>query len=229
MQVSEIFLSIQGESSFVGKPTVFVRFYGCNMRCTWCDSKYAVEGRNYKTMTKEEVLKAVLGFGVQHVCLTGGEPTLQKDLPMLINLLSDEGKVTSVETDGGTDLYRFSNLSCILVMDVKLPGSGMHEKMLWKNFDHLRPGLDQVKFVILNRHDYDVAKEVMATYDLANRFEVLMSPVVAEGATWLSQHHTEHDGLRYKDLADWILEDRLPVRFNPQLHKFIWPNRHRGV
>lgn len=238
MKVSEIFLSLQGESTFIGQPTVFVRFYGCNMRCQWCDSKYSVEGGNYKEMSVREIYLSVVNFdipqssmhNVKYVCLTGGEPTIQKtaDLLSLIEALVDDKKIVSIETDGGTDLTPYSKLAVSLVMDIKLPSSGMYNSMRWENLDILRPGLDQIKFVILDRADYDCAKRLIFVHNLHKRgFDLLFSSVMPERKTWRNLP-SNPTGLDYRTLAGWLIEDRLPARFQPQLHKVIWPEKERG-
>ncbi len=209
MKVNEIFLSIQGESLSVGLPTVFVRFTRCNLRCSYCDTKYAYE--DGEDMSVDDILNKIKEFGYKRVCLTGGEPLLQKDIQVLIDKLSDYE--VSIETNGSIDLkdvvigenHRF-------VMDIKLKSSGCYEKMNFNNFEYLNKN-DEIKFVISNRTDYEMAKKVINKYYKMGN--ILMSPVF--------------ETIEYKSLVEWILEDRLNVRFQLQIHKIIWDKNKRGV
>ena len=209
MKVNEIFLSIQGESLSVGLPTVFVRFTRCNLRCSYCDTKYAYEAG--EEMSVDDILNKLKEFGYNRVCLTGGEPLLQKDIQVLIDKLSDYE--VSIETNGSIDLkdvvigenHRF-------VMDIKLKSSGCYEKMNFNNFEYLNKN-DEIKFVISNRTDYEMAKKVINKYYKMGN--ILMSPVF--------------ETIEYKSLVEWILEDKLNVRFQLQIHKIIWDKNKRGV
>lgn len=209
MKVNEIFLSIQGESSSVGLPTVFVRFTGCNLRCIYCDTKYAYsKGFDLSVC---DILKEIKKFGYKRVCLTGGEPLLQKDIQILIDKLWDYE--VSIETNGSIDLKNIVlGKNHRFVMDIKLESSGCYEKMNFDNFNYLREN-DEIKFVISNRNDYDKAKQVINKYyKLGN---ILLSPVF--------------DSIKYSNLVEWMLEDRLNARFQLQVHKIIWDKNKRGV
>ncbi len=230
-RVSEIFYSIQGESSFAGYPTTFARFYGCNMRCTWCDTKYAIEGGDFFEMSLEILSERLLKRPTPHICLTGGEPTIQRELPELVDFLIMAGKIVSIETDGGVPLDKFVDMDCHLIMDIKLPGSGMHSGMVWDNLDLLRGEIDEIKFVILNEEDYKWARNWVlngkSDHQNLKYVPVLFSAVIPEGSMWEKQL-TNVEGLPNAVLAEWILRDKLPVRFQTQMHKVIWPEKTRG-
>nr|WP_255722366.1 7-carboxy-7-deazaguanine synthase QueE [Ectothiorhodospira lacustris] len=204
MRITEIFLSLQGESRSVGWPTVFVRLTGCPLRCGYCDTAYAFTGGSWMTLT--QILAQVAGYGVHHVCVTGGEPLAQPDCLPLLTALCDAGHEVSLETSGALDLAPVDP-RVIKVMDLKTPASGESGRNRWENLQCLGSA-DQIKFVLCDRADYEWAREVMQTHDLASRAEILFSPV--------------HDRLSPRDLAEWILADRLPVRFQIQLHKWLW-------
>ena len=211
MKVTEIFHSIQGESSQAGRPCVFVRLTACDLRCRWCDTEYAfTEG---VPMELEDVLARVRSYGCSLVEITGGEPLLQKETPELCRRLLSEGFEVMIETGGHRDISVVPD-GVRVVLDVKCPGSGETHKMHWENLDRL-PASGEIKFVIADRFDYEWARETVRGRDLAARHVVLFSPVFGE--------------LGYEDLASWILEDRLPVRFQAQLHKHIWDPARRGV
>ena len=211
MKVTEIFHSIQGESSQAGRPCVFVRLTACDLRCRWCDTEYAfTEG---VPMELEDVLARVRSYGCSLVEITGGEPLLQKETPELCRQLLSEGFEVMIETGGHRDISVVPD-GVRVVLDVKCPGSGETHKMHWENLDIL-PANGEIKFVIADRFDYEWARETVRGRDLAARHVVLFSPVFGE--------------LGYEDLASWILEDRLPVRFQAQLHKHIWDPARRGV
>jgi 7-carboxy-7-deazaguanine synthase len=232
--LNEMYVSIQGESSLVGLPTVFVRLYGCNLRCRWCDSMHAVEGGEFTRTSVEDLVHQVRELadsgdheGIRNVCWTGGEPLLQgESIAAAIRRLPDTF-VHSFETDGEIDLRAFDALvsderdsgRLRYVMDVKCPGSGMKADKAYANLGLLREQ-DEVKFVLQNRDDYDFAKRVLTGYGTKAR-TVLFSPVVAT--------HKASKSLGPAQLAEWILEDRLPVRLQVQLHKLIWPGRERGI
>ena len=204
LRVSEIFASLQGESTTVGVPTVFVRLTGCPLRCRWCDTTYAFRGG--ERLTIDEILARVSDLGLPEVCVTGGEPLAQAACRDLLATLADAGHRVSLETSGALSIAGLDpRVRC--VMDLKAPGSGEADKNLWDNLDHLRPH-DEVKFVLAGRADYDWAKDVLERHGLARRATVLFSPVAGE--------------LAPSTLADWIVADRLPVRFQLQLHKILW-------
>lgn len=204
LKVSEIFLSIQGEADAVGWPTVFVRLTGCPLRCTWCDTEYAFHGGEWRDI--DEILDEVAGHGVRHVCVTGGEPLAQKRCTELLARLCDAGHAVSLETSGAIDVAAV-DARVRKVLDLKAPGSGEASRNLWANLDHLLAH-DQVKIVIADRADYDWAVAQLRERELATRCTVLFSPVYGR--------------LTPRVLAEWILADRLPVRFQMQLHKALW-------
>lgn len=204
LRISEIFFSLQGETSRIGLPTVFIRLTGCPLRCTWCDTQHAFTGGS--SWHLDDILRRVAEFSPHYVCVTGGEPLAQKAcLPLLVRLC-DAGYSVSLETSGALDIAGVDQrVSCIL--DLKAPGSGESEKNLWSNLDHLA-AKDEVKFVLADEQDYHWAKDVLTRHQLQERSSVLMAPV--------------QPGLPPQQLAAWILRDRLPVRMQVQLHKFLW-------
>jgi 7-carboxy-7-deazaguanine synthase len=205
LRITEIFLSLQGETRTVGWPTVFVRLTGCPLRCQYCDTAYAFSGGRLETM--DAILTAVANHGVRHVTVTGGEPLAQGGCLALLTALCDCGYEVSLETSGALDIAPVDP-RVVRVVDFKTPGSGELARNLWSNLDHLAPR-DQVKFVLCSRLDYEWARSICLEHDLAGRVsDVLFSP-----------SHTE---LSARQLAEWILEDRLPVRMQVQLHKLLW-------
>lgn len=204
LRITEIFLSLQGESRTVGIPTVFVRLTGCPLRCGYCDTEYAFKGGHW--MTIPEILREVEALGVRHVTVTGGEPLAQSACPELIGVLCDAGYSVSVETSGAVDVSGVDPRA-IKVMDLKTPGSGEMDKNRLENLQHLRTQ-DQIKLVICDRADYEWARARLRDLSLDGRCEVLFSP-----------SHGRQDA---RVLADWVLQDRLPVRFQIQLHKYLW-------
>lgn len=210
LRITEIFHSIQGESTHVGRPCVFVRLTGCNLRCVWCDSEYTFTGG--ERMSLDEVMARVAGYGCRLVEVTGGEPLAQTESFELIRRLCDEGYEVLIETSGSIDISPVDPRAKI-ILDVKCPGSGEVEKNLWSNLDRLRPH-DEIKFVIADRNDYEWAKTVIEERKL-DRWTVLLSPA------W--------DLMDRKALAEWMLADRLPARFQTQLHKHIWGAGVHGV
>lgn len=211
LTVTEIFHSIQGESSFAGMPCVFVRLTGCDLRCAWCDTPYAfTEGRK---MSVADVIAAVEATGCPLVELTGGEPLLQEDAYHLMRVLLDSGRTVLLETGGHLSVARVPE-GVVKIVDVKCPGSGESAKVHWPNLDLLGPR-DEVKCVIRDRADYEWARAVVRERALTDRCGVLFSPV--------------HGVLAPKDLAAWILADRLAVRLQLQVHKYIWDPQTRGV
>jgi 7-carboxy-7-deazaguanine synthase len=206
LRVNEIFLSLQGESRTVGLPTVFVRLTGCPLRCRYCDTTYAFQGGEWQPIP--EIVERVKAFGVRHVCVTGGEPLSQKASTQMLVDLCDEGYIVSLETSGALDVS-LVDIRVSKVMDLKTPGSGEVERNRWENLSFLTTN-DQLKFVIADRDDYEWSRRILAQHDLGSRCEVLFSPV--------------SDQVEPRALAEWILEDRLPVRFQLQLHKILWGN-----
>lgn len=206
LRVSEVFLSIQGETSRTGLPTVFIRLTGCPLRCRWCDTTYSFQGG--ETIALEELLRQIAAFGVGTVCVTGGEPLAQKGCPALLAALCDEGYSVSLETSGAYDIAAVDPRVSRIV-DIKPPESGESERNLWDNIPLLN-ARDEVKFVLANRTDYDWARVAVRQHDLIARCPVLFSPVQGE--------------LDPQQLAEWILADRLPVRMQVQLHKILWGN-----
>jgi 7-carboxy-7-deazaguanine synthase len=204
LKLTEIFHSLQGEALSVGRPTVFVRLTGCPLRCGYCDTAYAFHGGTW--WTTPQILEEVARFGARDVCVTGGEPLAQKRCLGLLEALCDAGYRVSLETSGAIDIGPV-DARVARVVDIKTPGSGEVARNRWENVPLLRPN-DQVKFVLCDRADYDWARAVLVEHGLADRCEVLFSP--------------SHHQLPLRDLAEWILADRLPVRMQLQLHKLIW-------
>lgn len=204
LRITEIFHSIQGEADAVGWPTVFVRLTGCPLRCRWCDTAYAFHGG--ERLAVEEILSRVAGYSARHVCVTGGEPLAQRECLALLAALCDAGHEVSLETSGALDVAAVDP-RVRKVVDLKCPASGESDRNLWSNLAHLGPR-DQIKFVIADRADYEWARARTAEHALAARCQVLYSPVA--------------DELAPATLAEWILADRLPVRFQLQLHKLLW-------
>jgi len=209
--VTEIFHSIQGESTFAGQPCVFVRLTGCPLRCTWCDTAYAFSGG--KQMTIDDIIQEVHGFPSRLVEITGGEPLDQPKSFDLISRLCDQQYTVLIETGGAIDIAPVDRRAHV-ILDVKCPGSGMTDRMHWANLEGLSDK-DEAKFVIKDRLDYDWAVNVVRKHRLSDRCTVLFSPVFEE--------------LSLQSLAEWILHDRLPIRFQVQLHKYIWDPQMRGV
>ncbi len=204
LRITEILLSRQGESRDAGWPTVFVRLTGCPLRCQYCDTAYAFHGAEWRTI--DAILEEVARHGVRHVCVTGGEPLAQKRCLGLLSRLCDAGYIVSLETSGAIDVAAVDP-RVSRVLDIKTPGSAEVGRNLWQNLP-LLTARDQVKFVLCSRADYEWARAVLAEHRLAERCDVLFSPSKTE--------------LDATELADWIVADRLPVRFQMQLHKLLW-------
>ncbi|MFL0796936.1 MAG: 7-carboxy-7-deazaguanine synthase QueE [Cellvibrionaceae bacterium] len=205
LKITEIFCSLQGEANTVGLATVFVRLTGCPLRCGYCDSEYAFYGGERKEMS--EILEKVAGYGARYVCVTGGEPLNQKHCLDLLKALCDENYEVSLETSGALAIDDVDP-RVVKVMDLKTPGSGEVGRNRYENIPLLLPH-DQVKMVICNREDYEWARFKLSEYNLVDRVrDVLFSPC--------------HGEVKPADLAQWILEDKLPVRFQLQLHKLLW-------
>jgi 7-carboxy-7-deazaguanine synthase len=212
LTINEIFHSIQGESTHTGRPCVFVRLTACDLRCSWCDTPYAFhEGRK---MSIEQVMADVAAFECPVVEITGGEPLLQPDVYPLMRDLLERGHTVLLETGGHRSIAQVP-AGVVRIVDVKCPASGESQKNDWSNLDLLTP-TDEVKFVVQDRVDYEFAKDVIARHALPGRCAaILVSPV--------------HGVLSGRELAEWILADRLPVRLQLQAHKYIWSADARGV
>lgn len=205
VRITEIFYSLQGEARTVGVPTVFIRLTGCPRNCQYCDTTYAFKDGEW--LDFNAVLKTVGEYDTRHVCVTGGEPLAQSACLNLLHLLCETGYEVSLETSGTFDVSKV-DARVSKVMDIKTPGSGEQQSNIFENIDYLESH-DQVKFVICDRNDYQWAKEIIIRYELVNTgSEILISP--------------SNEQLEPQLLADWILEDRLPVRFQLQLHKLLW-------
>ncbi len=211
MRLTEIFFSIQGESTHAGRPCVFVRLTGCPLRCTWCDTAYAFHGGTDRSLAS--IVAEVEHYGCRLVEITGGEPLAQQEVHPLITALADLGHTVLIETSGALDITPVDQRAT-LIMDLKCPGSGMADHNLWANIPRLKP-TDEIKFVIKDRADYEWAVTKVREYRLTDRQTVLFSPVFEE--------------LDPRALAEWVLADRLPVRLQLQLHKHIWDPAMRGV
>lgn len=206
LRITEIFYSLQGEASRVGLPTVFIRLTGCPLRCVWCDTEYSFSGGAPATI--ESVLAEVAKYPTKQVCVTGGEPLSQKECLPLLSALCDAGYEVSLETSGALDIAAVGP-RVARIMDIKAPGSGECDKNLWANLAALNQR-DEIKIVIASREDYEWARDVLRERQLDLLCPVLFSP--AQGQ------------IEAADLADWILKDGLPVRFQLQLHKLLWGN-----
>jgi 7-carboxy-7-deazaguanine synthase len=209
--ITEIYASIQGESSYAGIPCTFVRLTGCPLRCRWCDTTYGFTGGS--EMSLAEILAKVKDLGLPLVELTGGEPLAQKNCAPLAKKLIDAGYKVLIETGGSEDVSPLDQ-GVHIIMDIKCPGSQMHEKNLWENLKHLKP-TDEIKLVIADRNDFDWALSKIKEHDLTARFKVLLSPAFGL--------------LQPKDLAEWIVQEKLNARLNLQQHKYIWHPRAKGV
>ncbi len=205
LRITEIFLSLQGETTFAGLPTVFVRLTGCPLRCDYCDTAYAFSGG--RLMDLPDIVHQVAEYGVRHVTVTGGEPLAQRETGALLTELCERGFSVSLETSGALDVSTVDD-RVVKILDIKTPGSGEVARNRWQNLTHCSRR-DQVKFVVCDRRDYDWAKLKCDELELGERVgEVLFSPCA--------------DRLAARELADWIVADRLPVRLQVQLHKYLW-------
>lgn len=212
LNITEIFASVQGETSFAGLPTTFIRLSACNLRCTWCDTTYSFSKGT--TVTISSLLEQTETFGCPHVCVTGGEPLLQSAVHSLLKDLCDRNYVVSLETGGSLAIEQV-DVRVHIILDIKCPGSGMSHKNYWRNLENIE-SKDEVKFVISDEIDYNYAKEICESYKLKEKTQhLLFSPV--------------HGTIAPKLLVNWILRDKLPVRLNLQQHKYIWTPTARGV
>ncbi len=212
LKINEVYSSIQGESSWAGWPCVFVRLTACDLRCTYCDTAYAFYDGKKRLVS--EILTEVLALDCPMVELTGGEPLLQKNVLPLMTQLCDAGKTVLIETSGAHDISKI-DVRVHRIMDLKTPSSGECVRNLWSNIEHLTK-IDEVKFVIGSREDYEWSREQVRTRRLGERCGcVLFSPIFGK----IEPH----------EIVDWIIADKLPVRFQLQMHKFIWPPMQRGV
>tara|TARA_B110000881_G_C18485013_1_gene468666 strand:- start:207 stop:845 length:639 start_codon:yes stop_codon:yes gene_type:complete len=211
LKINEIYASIQGESSHTGLPCIFIRLTGCNLRCTWCDTAYAFHKGD--DLTVEETIQKVETFSLPLVEITGGEPLMQEEVYPLMDKLLETGYRVMLETGGALPIDKVPE-KVIKILDIKCPGSGEDKKNHLKNLKLLAPH-DEVKFVLLDRADYEWSRDLLKKLDLPSSIQILFSPVF--------------DKLDLKDLSEWILEDRLPVRLQTQLHKVIWNKNATGV
>jgi 7-carboxy-7-deazaguanine synthase len=209
MRITEIYQSIQGESSFAGLPCVFVRTTGCDLRCAWCDSEFTFTGGT--RMGLDEIMTEIEKYDCRLVELTGGEPLLQVEIYELATRLADAGHTVLIETGGHRDISKLDP-RVIRIMDLKCPASGECEKNLWSNLEHLRP-VDEVKFVIADRADYEWTLQVIREHHLEDRAQILIS--------------TAFGLLNPEQIVAWMLADKLRARFQLQLHKYIWPPNAR--
>ncbi len=223
LRITEVFHSIQGESTWAGCPCVFVRLTGCHLRCCYCDTEYAFHEGGLRSI--DSIVEEVAAFATPLVEITGGEPLLQPGVHSLMRRLCDLGRTVLLETSGACDIS-----SCdprvIRILDLKTPGSGEAERTMWSNLDHLI-ARDEVKFVITDRRDYEWSREVVRRHGLADRVRAVLFSAVFEQPRGLEISGCRN--LPLEDLARWILEDGLPVRLQTQLHKIIWHPQTRGV
>ncbi len=211
LEVTEIYKSVQGESTYMGLPCVFIRLTGCNLRCVWCDTPHAFH--DGKKLSIHQIIDEVKSYDINLVEITGGEPLLQKEVfPLMESLLKNKFKVM-LETSGSLAINNVP-AKVIKIIDLKCPGSGEENKNLWENLNHLT-STDEIKFVIADKTDYEWSKKVLQDYELDKKVPVLFSPVFEK--------------LKLKDLTEWILKDNLPVRLHTQLHKYIWDQKTIGV
>jgi 7-carboxy-7-deazaguanine synthase len=211
MRITEIYQSIQGESSYAGLPCIFVRTTGCDLRCSWCDSEFTFTGGT--TMSLDEIITEVEKYDCKLVELTGGEPLLQKEINQLAERLADAGYKVLIETGGHRDISLLDP-RVIRIMDLKCPDSGECEKNLWSNLEYLRP-VDEVKFVIASRKDYEWTLQTIRQHQLEDRVGILISTVFG--------------AVKAEQVVDWMLADKLRARFQLQLHKYIWEPTARSV
>ncbi len=213
MRIAELYRTIQGETTYTGLPCVIVRLAGCNLDCSYCDTPHAKEEHEGELLSMAEVLDRIVRLNVSLVCITGGEPLLQPETPALVQAVLERNFSVLVETNGTLDISILPR-SSIVILDIKCPASNMIERIRWENIAQLKPH-DEVKFVLANRHDYQWAVDVVRKYQLIGKVPVLFSPAFEQ--------------LAPETLAQWILDDKLAVRLNLQLHKYVWPATRRGI
>ena len=211
LEVTEIYKSVQGESTYMGLPCVFIRLTGCNLRCVWCDTTHAFH--NGEILSIDQIIDRVKSYETNLIEITGGEPLLQKEVFPLMELLLKNKFQVMLETSGSL-LIKNVPKEVIKIIDFKCPGSGEENKNLWENLNYLSSN-DEIKFVIADKADYEWSKKVLQDYELDKKAPILFSPVFEK--------------LKLKDLTEWILEDNLPVRLHTQLHKYIWGSKSIGV
>jgi 7-carboxy-7-deazaguanine synthase len=211
MKITELFTSIQGESSFTGMPCFFIRLSGCNLRCSYCDTAYAYDD-GYE-VDEKEIVRKIGDAGLNLVEITGGEPLLQDGVSRLMTALIEEGRTVLLETNGSRSIGGLDRRA-VIILDIKTPGSGMSDRMDFSNLDEIGQH-DEVKFVVTARNDYEWAKDVIGAFSLTQRCGILVSPAFGF--------------VRPEDLARWMIDDRLPARLNLQLHKYIFDSERRGV
>jgi 7-carboxy-7-deazaguanine synthase len=222
--ISEIYKSIQGESSYVGLPCVFVRLTGCDLRCSFCDSVYSFTGGT--KMSLDEILKRISELDCALVEITGGEPLLQKNVLPLMQKLCDSGKTVLIETSGAHDISKIDP-RVIRILDLKCPSSGECDRNKMENLHHLK-SKDELKFVIGSREDFEWARDSVQKYNLSQKVSTILFSPVFKTAAFPGQIKG-HSGQDSKQLVEWILEEKLPVRMQLQIHKFIWEPTQRGV
>jgi 7-carboxy-7-deazaguanine synthase len=221
MKVSEIFHSIQGEGIYMGLPMSFIRVTGCNLKCKWCDTKYAyTEGFE---LSLNDIIERLRAYPCNNVCLTGGEPMIQKEMPVLVKLLIKNGFTVYLETNGSVFLGALpKSKSLYISMDIKCPSCGEEQKMNFTNLEILGEG-DQVKFIIADDEDYEYAKEIMENHPISRKCEVIFQSCA------IPPGEDDFQPIAYTQLVERVMMDGLSVRVLPQLHKLIWPDRLRGV
>jgi 7-carboxy-7-deazaguanine synthase len=211
LKITEIFYSIQGESSRIGQRTAFIRLTGCPLRCNWCDTTYSFTGGEW--MSLNQILEKIKSFSVKYVCITGGEPLSQKNCLELVKKLYDNNYKISIETSGEKPVEEYVPFAKI-IMDIKTPSSGEKAQIAFENLNKLQPK-DEIKFIIQDRNDFEWSKDICKKFNLTKKFQVLFSPVFGV--------------MNFEELASWILEDKLDVRLQIQLHKIIWGANKTGV
>lgn len=221
MKINEVFYSIQGEGIFIGLPMVFIRVTGCNLRCSWCDTKYAYDNGN--EITNLDLINELKQYPSKNVCITGGEPMAQNEILLLINDLIEGGYTIFLETNGSKFLGPLPKSNAIKVsMDVKCPSSGEDQKMNFTNFELLAEG-DQIKFIIKDQTDYEYAKNTIKKYPISTDCSIIFSPCD------MFKENNAEDLMNIQVLTEQILNDGIKVRVLPQLHKIIWPSKNHGV
>lgn len=213
MRIAELYRTIQGETTYTGLPCVMVRLAGCNLDCSYCDTPYAKDEHEGELLSMAEVINRIIELNTSLVCITGGEPLLQRETPALAQALLDRNYTVLVETNGSHDISVLPRDS-IVILDIKCPASNMLKHVRWENIAQLKSH-DEVKFVLADRNDYEWAVDVVRKYQLIGKVPVLFSPAFGQ--------------LSPETLAQWILDDELGVRLNLQLHKYVWPPTRQGI